>query len=700
MFAYGIGARRFLRRNGLMLPTMHTDEPYGHPWLAEFRSSPAAALEDLIRGHAAISPYEHAEAPDAARQLFGGLEDMDPALRALDEAVIQWIDQRRRKPIPSNKRARGRVIREASDVFEITAALELRKSARWLLEHRLLLFDWTARLVVSSARDARAAFLRTLALTQRIIEDDEATNLASVWLDICRHAGDGLPKYYLDIGLLGLRRLPPIEQQTSECPWLAGLAHWALSRNPSYKEFMAEWGPLKRLYPRTPKAWRSEIAELLGTRTFRDAEIEPPGWWGNDADLAPLSRSDVVLPDPHFSPMPDECRALIAQFNSQFEEVEGAIDNLMQRHVRFARATGISQHLVAAAHMLGKALVDHGGSEKCTKAAMLSRLGIEWGPFNPFLWELWADALEGRGAVKASEVVRWESVRRLPFNIDARTQLAEFLIVLNRLAEADNVVEQCFSDGLEDEVTHSLRIRLALYLRGADAARNAASVGLSLFPDDKLLRDLLEFLSSGREDRVWLVSRHYQTRPIAPVDAAEAPVADHVIAFRQLARARELSSLLTAKENDAALSEVRNLLREEPEFAYAQLLAARIGAWERSSTSLPTFAGAFEEALNKEDQSILEKLGEQAPRLAALTLLARAIFGDADAQARITEWLASSESNEILTVDALRSQVRSALGDQIDHVRAPTALVAKKELILNILRRANEALLTDTLLAA
>jgi hypothetical protein len=350
--------------------------------------------------------------------------------------------------------------------------------------------------------------------------------------------------------------------------------------------------------------------------------------------------------------------------------------------------------------MLGKALVDHGGSAQCAKAEMVSRLGLKWRPFDPYLWTLWADALEAAGAIKASEVVRWEQVRRFPFDVDGQNQLAEFLIALDRLAEADSMVEQSFSGGLGDVATHSLRIRLALYLRGIDAAQEAATIGLSLYPDDNLLNDLSLILSSGRKDQIWLVSLHYQARPIAPAEAAEAAVTDHLIEFRQLARGRMLSNSLTLEDKDAALNEVQNLLKEEPEFAYAQLLAARIGAWERSSQSLPTFAGAFEDALNKEDRSLLEQLAEQAPRLAALILLARAIFGDIDAQTRITEWLASSDRSEITTLDALKTRVRSALGDQIDRVRIPTALVANKQVILNDLRRVNEALLTDILLAA
>jgi hypothetical protein len=37
---------------------------------------------------------------------------------------------------------------------------------------------------------------------------------------------------------------------------LAGLAHWAMARNPADAEFTAEWRALKPLYPRTAARWR------------------------------------------------------------------------------------------------------------------------------------------------------------------------------------------------------------------------------------------------------------------------------------------------------------------------------------------------------------------------------------------------------------------------------------------------------------
>jgi hypothetical protein len=95
-----------------------------------------------------------------------------------------------------------------------------------------------------------------LALTQglvaKVATDIDANGLAPMWQDICREAGGRLPPYYLSIGLLGLRRLPNVEE-SSQLPWVSGLAQWALAQHPSDSEFKTEWLALKPLYPRAPQ---------------------------------------------------------------------------------------------------------------------------------------------------------------------------------------------------------------------------------------------------------------------------------------------------------------------------------------------------------------------------------------------------------------------------------------------------------------
>lgn len=70
-----------------------------HPWIAVFEADPATAYDRFIRGYADTSPYERAEAPDAARMLFGPLAADDPARTKLGAAIIGWLDARRREPV-------------------------------------------------------------------------------------------------------------------------------------------------------------------------------------------------------------------------------------------------------------------------------------------------------------------------------------------------------------------------------------------------------------------------------------------------------------------------------------------------------------------------------------------------------------------------------------------------------------------------
>jgi hypothetical protein len=683
-----------------MQTDMRIYSPQRHPWLAEIESSPTAALDDLVRGYAAIPPYERADAPDAARQLFGSLEPDDAARQALDAAIIDWIKQCRQKPIPTDQRSRGRMIREVSEVFEITAVLEMPKAARWSLNHRMRLTDWTAGLIDGPARDARAALLRMLALTQQLVADEgENTNLAPIWMDICRNAGGHLRKYYLDIGLLGLRRLPQMQYQATETPWLAGLAHWALAHDPTENEFNSEWRPLKKLYPRAPKVWRKEVGQLLRTAFFREAGIEPPQWWGADPELAPLGLDAAHLPGALLSPLPEEGNQLIGRLDGSYDtKLDGKIDDFMRRHVRFARATGDSQYLARAVHLLSIAAVNNGGATHLAKAQEMARTGLKWQPFNGRLWGIWADALETAGALNASETVRWESVRRIPFDIERRNQLAEFLIAGGRLAEARDIVDNCFAEGLGDGATHALRVRLAANLDGPDGARDAVEAGLKNFPNNSVLSEFSMILSTGKETgkEIWLPSRRYLERPLVQSDAAEAAVFADIAEFATLARCRRIANA----ESDDAVSEVKRILRDEPEFAYAQLLAARIGIWQQDSDVPPSFAAAFEQALSMRDRETLERLVERAPRLEALILLARAIFGDAAAQKNISEWLRETASSGIVTLDAFRNQVRSVLGERVAPADIATVLHDKQDILILNLRRANEALLADSLLAA
>ena len=256
-----------------------------------------------------------------------------------------------------------------------------------------------------------------------------------------------------------------------------------------------------------------------------------------------MGKPNFLPADGYRSPMPDECRALIDRLQTtSYVEVAPAIETFIQAHVRFARATGISQHLVAAMHQLGMALVAIRDEAACIRAERLARLALHWQPFNAHAWTLWADALEARGVVAASEIVRWEQVRRLPFDVDARAQLAEMLIALDRFEEARTIVDRCFEEGLVNEVVDSLGIRLAAHLDGIEAARETAEAAVKEFPDYKLLADFKSKLVQG--ENLWVTSFRYQEYPLALDSNALASTGEAgdgmIIRLRDMAHARTL----------------------------------------------------------------------------------------------------------------------------------------------------------------
>ena len=143
-----------------------------HSWLDTFVADPASELDNLLSGHARIEPYESADAPDAARLLFGGLPEGHEALAALDRVVREWLDIQRAAGVPGlDQLPLERWLRKVSEAFEIVALLRLRHSALDLRRRFVVWNSWGDRLAISAQRDGRYAFLRTLALTQRIVAE-------------------------------------------------------------------------------------------------------------------------------------------------------------------------------------------------------------------------------------------------------------------------------------------------------------------------------------------------------------------------------------------------------------------------------------------------------------------------------------------------------------------------------------------------
>ncbi|HUB63632.1 MAG TPA: hypothetical protein VL996_04175 [Methylocella sp.] len=171
--------------------------------------------------------------------------------------------------------------------------------------------------------------------------------------------------------------------------------------------------------------------------------------------------------------------------------------------------------------------------------------------------------------------------------------------------------------------------------------------------------------------------------------------------FGEVRRLRFLMDSDLPKIKADATESLQRFLRDNPTFAYAELLAARHRIWEAESNTLPPVAVAFENALATEDREKLEELAKREKRLEALRLVARAILGDAEAaqlvESRLRHPLASDD-------DRCVAVLRSGLGPILKLIevgdRTNDVFIEKRAVAIRALHDANEAMLGDILFAA
>jgi tetratricopeptide (TPR) repeat protein len=392
------------------------------------------------------------DAPDSAFALLSASDSTSSSKQILDGAICDWLERRRKLRPSGIRQQRQRFIREVGEVFEIVGLLGLASAAVRLRQQFVIWNDFVSRLSDSPARDARAEYWRMLALTQPLVAQTDITintqSLSPLWMMICREAGAQLPREYLAIGLLGLRRVPQ-QAGDSEIRWLAGLAQWALHQNPSIKDFTAEWRTLKTLYPRAPARWRRLIRNLLSAPAFKQRSIKLPAWWEADG----LFRS--VQPGPSSasaqlrSPSPSDAARVIEKCNGPWSLAEPELDSLLTAHRRYVAATGDAQFFVRAIHVLGTALLGRRHTEQnpiSLKVQAMAREGLAWDDKNTYLWSLWANAFAFGHNLEAAELVYWESNRRFPRVPQLRNQLA-FIISLGR--ERTGEAEALLREGVD-----------------------------------------------------------------------------------------------------------------------------------------------------------------------------------------------------------------------------------------------------------
>jgi hypothetical protein len=152
-------------------------------------------------------------------------------------------------------------------------------------------------------------------------------------------------------------------------------------------------------------------------------------------------------------------------------------------------------------------------------------------------------------------------------------------------------------------------------------------------------------------------------------------------------------------EKKAALKQVTEMLQDGPS-AYVKLLAVRQGVWVENGDQVTGFAFAFERALREQDQVTLEMLSERFPRLIALTIVARAIFGDKQSVAKIANLMSVDDFSLHPAARALKRRMVPHLALIRGGQPVEIVLTERKNEIIAALHDANEAALPEPAIAA
>jgi tetratricopeptide (TPR) repeat protein len=250
---------------------------------------------------------------------------------------------------------------------------------------------------------------------------------------------------------------------------------------------------------------------------------------------------------------------------------------------------------------------------------------------------------------------------------------------------------------LFERASHSNENRL-------EEAQKALSAALKLTPHDTILMDFDQRL--GRGEKLPLKSRALQqvkSHHQAGAEIAEASDSElgEVVRLGALRRLRFQLEFAPEGKRELAVEELKQVLREDPTFAYGELLAARHRLWDSNNDILRPFAVAFEEALGTEDRGKLERLAMRQPRLEALILVAQALIGDADAQRKVEAWLRDPQPTEKEpAIAGLHSALHPVLRVIEGGRSLREAFIDESDLVVSALHDANEAALGEIILAA
>jgi tetratricopeptide (TPR) repeat protein len=688
--------------------------PGRHPWLAALIAAPESELRALVGGYADIPPYGRAEPADAAVSLLFGVPDDDLARVAFDQGCRLLLESLRAAVLGAEAGLYERHLGTLDRLLAVIRRTRPRETSRDLHGRYAYWFRLVETAIVDRGLDLRREFWRVLALTQDVRSETAAPRrFMTLWFELCAEAGP-LGRYddtYLDVGLIGLRRLPlSADDDSNEEAVCHGIARWAARQRPDRQAFLNRWHEIESAYPRTPTYWPPLVADVIGeTEDFlaqqadrESVSFPAAAWWRNEMELPVVRLGQRPPPSERkrpIEPPPREMReAILRDTASPLTALQPRVERLLNAHRRYADATGDTYCLVRTACNVGMRLLRENPAERSTRgalAAVLARAALDYEPNHIFAWGLWPDALAAQGAPAAAEEVGWEALRRYPEDPQRRTQLATLIDRdLGRTTEAERLLrETVMLFPLEPAARPQLATLLADRLDRPAEAVTLLREAIEILPDHPYnyaqLATLLANRLGDRQGAIGVLRQQQQrhaddevtpkllarlqagqpARSRRPAPTPQVAVGKSIDLGIDLAAGRARRALFRVETADgadraSALADVKRLLADDPSLAYMRYVAQRTGANRPGARPDTAFAFAFDQAARAGSTVAFEALLKHAFGMdlyiarAGMALVSNATAFDVPPAANDLESEALSRRFAVLTEDMSAALVR------------------------------------------
>lgn len=461
----------------------------------------------------------HLSAAEPADVVVSFLVDEPDGAESIDTQCLELLEAHRRTLLTYDG---GRFDVELLRLVSLVAIVHRIRPRRTIGSFHSEFVKWNRffrNFVIDRGLDLRRDYWRVLATTQDLgaeVAGLEPRRLMPMWLSICSGSGDrgDYPDHYLEVGMLGLRRLPLVGDIASNDDFvLHGLARWAAWQRPTREHFLREWHLIEGDFPRSDAFWRDHAEAAIAAvenevreRIHGDAGdvFVAAAWWRKAlkgktvvSAMRGRGRSALEPPDKRL------WKSLLRDIERPMVELSARLDAMMASYVRHAELSGDVFYLVRTACNVGMRLLENGAtSERPARAARavgLAEIALAQEPSNVYAWALRRGALAEMGRTRDAVLIGWETIRLFPENAQWRNQLARLLGSLGDVDEARALLRETIALFPDDVVAMTLAASIEADLfDDREEARRLLDRVLEIEPDNKTAAGYLESLNRGR----------------------------------------------------------------------------------------------------------------------------------------------------------------------------------------------------------